>query len=124
MQEVRRNLFVSVYRDARRYNELIRNNTSVEVPFDAKFYLGFTRDVKAYGFVISDSGELTNVFSETKCMGDYLLKRARLLGASRLDCFDGYLVDFYKRHGFEECRREKNWTDGQPDVVFMEIEND
>jgi hypothetical protein len=72
------------------------------------------------GFALSSTGELTSVFSAIKGKGDTILSNAIRRGACHLDCFDGYLPTFYARHGFQEVRREPNWTPGEPDVVFME----
>lgn len=73
------------------------------------------------GYVIRADGELTNVFSTRRKQGDDIMRHALADGARRLDCFDGYLVGFYSRHGFEIVRREPNWTPGGPDVVFMAL---
>ena len=79
----------------------------------------FLSDDKKSGFVLSHNGELTNVFSTRKGRGDELMYYALAHGAKHLDCFDGYLVSFYSKHGFEEYNREANWDEGQPDVVYM-----
>jgi hypothetical protein len=42
-------------------------------------------------------------------------------GASKLDCFDGFLPAYYERFGFVETERVPNWTPGEPDVVFMSL---
>lgn len=76
---------------------------------------------KAMGFAISETGELTSVYSLAKGQGDTIMKAAIALGAKHLDCFDGYLVEFYKKHGFREVDRMENWTPGEPDVVLMEL---
>ncbi|UPW35195.1 hypothetical protein [Pseudomonas phage PCS5] len=72
------------------------------------------------GYMILD-GTLQGVFSFTKGMGPWLIRQAIAEGARKLDCFDGFLPEFYKQFGFVEVRREANWTKGGPDVVFMEI---
>ena len=81
------------------------------------YYLSNTGNM---GFCVSSTGELTSVYSLYKGMGDTILKYAVKAGAMHLDCFDGYLPTFYARHGFKEVRREANWTEGEPDVVYME----
>lgn len=42
-------------------------------------------------------------------------------GARTLDCFDGFLPKYYSGFGFEEYKREANWTLGEPDVVYMRL---
>jgi hypothetical protein len=51
--------------------------------------------------------------------GDALVSDAIARGAKHLNCFDGYLPTLYARHGFVEVRREPNWTEGGPDIVYM-----
>lgn len=72
------------------------------------------------GYVIDNqTGELTGLFSCFKGHGKQLVFSALLNGACKLDCFDGYLTSFYSSFGFEEVDRQANWTEGQPDVVYM-----
>lgn len=73
------------------------------------------------GFAIKSDGDLVNVFNLTgiKGFGSILVNAAIELGAQKLDCFDGFLPEFYAGFGFREVSREKNWTEGQPDVVYM-----
>jgi len=71
-----------------------------------------------YGYAINN-GELVSVFSRMKNKGNVIMMDAIQNGAIKLDCFDGYLVSFYKKHGFTEIKREKNWDNGQPDIVYM-----
>lgn len=74
------------------------------------------------GYTIrKDTKELCSVFSLTKGMGDFIVNDAVLRGAKRLDCYEGYLVSLYMKHGFKPVKREPNWTAGQPDVVYMSI---
>lgn len=73
------------------------------------------------GFGIKRGGELVNVFSIIKGRGNDLVSFALLVGARHLDCFDGYLVAFYARHGFLAYKSEPNWVEGQPDVVYMSL---
>lgn len=78
---------------------------------------------KKSGFAIHRrSNELVNVFSLVGGRGADLISDAVQEGATNLNCFDGYLVRMYSAHGFRELRREPNWTEGGPDVVFMELE--
>lgn len=71
------------------------------------------------GFVVRADGELVGVFSRVRGRGDDIVSAAIDRGATRLDCFDGYLTGLYARHGFVEYDRAENWTAGAPDVVFM-----
>lgn len=71
------------------------------------------------GFAIIQ-GQLCGLWGLT--IGDWLVQWAIKLGAVHLDCFDtGYLVQFYRKHGFVERIRELNHTHGGPDVVFMRL---
>jgi hypothetical protein len=91
-----------------------------EVPDNGKYRLVVVDDIIS-GYVVTWKGELRCVFSCGKGQGDALIRNAIANGAKYLDCFDGYLPEFYKRHGFVETGREPNWTDGEPDVVYMGI---
>ncbi len=75
------------------------------------------------GYGISHDGELVNVFSRVKGHGGHAVRHAIGQGATHLSAFDGHLPPFYKKYGFQEHRREKNWTPGGPDVVFMSLSN-
>lgn len=70
------------------------------------------------GFLVL-RGELIGLFA-TDVWGVWLLHRAMGEGARKLDCFDGFLPGYYAKHGWREVRRESNWTEGGPDVVYME----
>jgi hypothetical protein len=90
-----------------------------EMPRGARYYL--TNDFQS-GFGVTRDGTFIGLFSTVKGRGDDLVQDAVThKGATRLDCFDGYLPEFYKRHGFIETERVANWTAGEPDVVFMAV---
>jgi hypothetical protein len=75
-----------------------------------------------FGFCVhKKTGELCNVFSIEKGRGEEILSFATTVYRQlRLDCFDGYLKEFYSRFGFKEVKREENYTKGGPDVIFLE----
>lgn len=72
--------------------------------------------------------------SNIRNIGDYLIESAKLNGGNMLDHFDGYLSDFYSKHGFNEYERYK-WDDnyapqnwdyekyGRPDVILRKLTN-
>lgn len=83
------------------------------------------------GFAIKGD-ELVNLYSFSKGRGDALVRQAITEGARKLDCYDGYLAEVYKRNGFVETGRNawdwqyapdgwdaSRW--GTPDVVYMEL---
>lgn len=76
------------------------------------------------GFCVRADNELVYVFSTVRGRGDDLVAKAISWGATRLDCFEGYLVDFYVRNGFRVTDVEENWTAGGPRVVFMRARSD
>ncbi len=73
------------------------------------------------GFGITEDGELIAVFSVDKGRGQGIMEAAESRGAAYLDHFDGYLSDFYQRRGWVEYKREPNWVDGQPAVVYRTL---
>ena len=109
--------FRSALLNARRLSDRIRAMTTAPryLPEGARYYLA--SDNKS-GFGINGS-ELIAVFSREQGRGDAIVYSAIENGARKLDCFDGYLTEFYGRHGFTEDYRVANWSPGGPDVVFM-----
>lgn len=87
--------------------------------FNARCYL--SDDGKSGYCVRSFTGELLYLYSLAPGRGDDLVGHAVSNGARKLDCFDGYLVDLYERHGFTQVRRVKNTCVGGPDVVYMQL---
>lgn len=86
------------------------------------------------GLYIKKDGELGGLFngSDVNGIGKKLVQKAVDRGADHLNCFDGFLVDYYSDLGFEPVNRIE-WDDeyapegwnyekfGKPDVVFMEV---
>ncbi|MFG2923903.1 hypothetical protein ACGFYA_20645 [Streptomyces sp. NPDC048305] len=88
-----------------------------EMPRGSRYYL--TPDFRS-GFGVAQDGTLIGLFSRVKGRGESLVWDAvNHKGATKLDCFDGFLPEYYKRFGFIETERVSNWTPGEPDVVFM-----
>lgn len=83
------------------------------------------------GFAIKPDGDLVSVYSNGGGVLPDLVAVAVALGATKLDCFDGRLVELYSALGFREVGRVQ-WDDqyqpegwdkallGTPDVVYME----
>lgn len=106
---------------ARTGSERIAGATSAprEMPRGARYYL--TNDFRS-GFGVAGDGTLIGLFSMIKGRGEDLVWDAvNHKGASKLDCFDGFLPEYYKQFGFAETERVANWTAGEPDVVFMSL---
>ncbi len=104
--------------------EFLRNSI-MRVSEDGKTGFGLTKPDK------DGVMELFNVFSLERGRGKKLMleaiREAKKQGAKkiRLDAFEvnsegANLKKFYEKAGFREFRREKNWTDGGTDVIFME----
>ena len=118
-KSVSRYEFAGALTTAREASPLIAEMTSS--PYDlphtgATFVL--TTD-HASGYYVTDSGYFGGLFSSERGRGDELITDAIAMGATELDCFDGFLPTKYARHGFVETAREANWTPGGPDVVYM-----
>lgn len=119
--QVNPHLFCTMFEHARRLDSRIADATS---PFDHEYGTRYFLEDDAsgvVGFAIRGDGELVYVHSTVPGQGRAIVEEAILEGAVYLDCFDGYLVDFYGRHGFVECQRVDNWTPGEPDVVYMSL---
>jgi len=91
-------------------NEIIESNARIFLSNDGK-----------NGFMLSVENDIQNLFSLNHD-GKQTVKKAILEGGKTLDCFAGFLDKFYESFGFKITSREKNWTEGQPDVVFMSLD--
>lgn len=92
-----------------------------ELPSTAYFYT-HADEKSGFALVPNKDGfgyDLISVFSSVHGRGDDILNTAQNLGAKTLDCFDGFLVDYYAVRGWVEYAREDNWVKGGPAVVFM-----
>lgn len=105
---------------ARKASPRIADATSKpsEMPKNARYFV--TADLRT-GFGVDADGTLIGLFSLVKGRGEVMVNAAIENGARKLDCFDGFLPEYYRRFGFVETERVANWTPGEPDVVFMEL---
>ena len=120
MRIVPQHLFEAAFNSARESSARIKDATS---PFEhsKSQSLYVLADDDQSGFAVRPDGELVYVFSTVNGRGGYLVRTARQVGATHLDCFDGFLVDLYSRHGFQRVTSLPNWTPGEPDVVYMAV---
>lgn len=81
---------------------------------------GALRDVG--GFIVLH-GELKALWCDVPGKGSSMIPYAKHLGATKLSCFDGFLVGLYSQFGFEVVRREPNWVQGEPDLCYMELQH-
>lgn len=122
LREVSQHEFIREFQRTRTKHPLVKLNTSAawEVA-ESLIGLGtcyLSADNQA-GFAITAQGELIALHSAVGGRGTYLVGEAVALGATHLDCFDGYLRSLYEKHGFVAYKTEPNWTEGQPDIVHM-----
>lgn len=106
---------------ARRESLRIAEATSSpeDMPSDAMYFL--SEDGKS-GYGVSEESELIGLFSLVPGRGKGMIEEAISLdGVESLDCFDGFLPQYYQKFGFVEYKREANWTEGGPDVVYMRL---
>lgn len=87
------------------------------------------------GFMVTADGELVNLFNWGRPGdGRLAVRHAVAHGARRLNCYDGFLADYYRRLGFVERARApfspalapEGWdyaSRGCPDVVFMALKD-
>ena len=86
------------------------------------------------GYAITPNNEIISLFNNSgiKGLGRGALNDAIKNGGDNLNCFDGFLAEFYKSEGFIETHRikfdklyaPKNWNYkkyGQPDLVFLTL---
>lgn len=121
LQQVPARAFRRIVVMTRKSHLRFAENLTLHTTDEYSLYRCYTVSNASAGYAIKGDGELINVFNNTgiKGFGDILVQSAIANGAKYLDCLDGKLTEFYASHGFVEYRREKNWTEGQPDVVWM-----
>ena len=107
--------------NAQRESVLVATSTTPASDLLRQGIHGFVSADGLSGYGVSHEGELVGLFSTVKGRGDELVESAKANEAWFLDCFDGYLVRLYSKHGFEEYNRVPNWTQGAADVVFMAL---
>lgn len=110
-----------------------REFLSYNVPGELDGFLCVLSEDRLLGFSVGSDGEISNVFNlGKKGQGGEAVNAAIECGGDHLNCFDGYLPDYYKQFGFVETSRvpfdrslapaEWNYARyGTPDVVFMEL---
>lgn|GEM_PF-6295630 len=100
----------------------------------SNFQVGITPN-NTVGYAVKPDGELISVFNNGGKKGDgaFAVIDAIESGATKLDCFDGDLVDYYEQFGFKEVGRD-SWNDkyapanwnykkyGKPDIVYMQLD--
>lgn len=98
------------------------------------------------GCAVKSDGDIVSVFSNPNVKIKDFRSRSHAMveltiqnGGNKLDAFDTYLPDLYKKHGFKEVGRDKwneqykpeGWNkeffkkwhkNGEPDVVYMQLE--
>lgn len=115
---VHRNVFNDQLRFMHNHFNDIRDNVVDNVPNEVACYLS---EDSLSGFGIAPDGEIVGVFAKGNVRGKDCIKAAALIGGKHLNCFDGRLSQYYSKRGFKVYKREPNWTQGQPDVVYMSL---
>ena len=106
--------------NARNSNPQVKEFTHLYKPHEFSKMKTFLHPDKKSGFAVKPDGDIVSLFSTEKGRGDQLVQHAKKVGGNKLDAFEGYLTNsLYPKHGFKETKREKNWTPGKPDVVYM-----
>lgn len=115
-------LFKVIIENVKKINKQYENNLSLKDSY--KNYDCFLFEDGRGGFCVDrETKELCNIFSIEKNRGSELVAFAVHTNPKLcLDCFDGHLTNLYGKHGFKETHREKNWTAGEPDIVYMSFD--
>ena len=106
---------------AQRSSTLVADSTTPAADLVRQGIQGYISADGLSGYGVRLDGELVGLFSTVKGRGDELVESAKANEAWFLDCFDGYLVRLYSKHGFAETGRVPNWVAGGADVVYMAI---
>ncbi len=113
------------------FNSFLSDYTSVD--YDSMQAICYLADTNDAGYVIKPDGDIISVFSLPGAgKGEQAIQSAIENGGTKLDCMNGFLVEFYGDQGFEEYDRmawnddyaPKNWDYkrfGRPDIIFMKL---
>ena len=114
--------FYKTLNQARADSSRVAEATHIYKPSEYEKMNTYLSPDKKSGFAVKPDGDLVSVFSLEKGRGNTIVQQAKEAGATKLDAFDnGYLKEFYQKHGFKEYKREPNWTGKGPDVVYMKL---
>lgn len=93
----------------------------IDAHAERTFFLMVRGNDPVGGFCIV-AGELQGMWVDVRRQGQgtWLLRQAVQRGARTLNCFED-VAPFYAKDGWVEVGRTPNWTEGKPDVVFMEL---
>jgi hypothetical protein len=118
------NFFKLIIENVCQINERFRVNLDKKHNYQ-EYDCYLAEDVR-FGFCVNQkTQELSNVFSIEKKRGKEILAFAtNSYNQLRLNCFDGYLKEFYTKFGFTEVKRVANYISGGPDVVFLEYKKE
>jgi hypothetical protein len=109
--------FAHLVRDITANDEFLRNNLT-----DFETYESFDCWVspdRRSGYAVTPAFELVNVFSLCSMGSEVVNHATTRYTFLHLNCFSGYLENFYTAHGFEQYSRQMNWDPSGPDVVYM-----
>ncbi len=123
--------YIILYRDALKWHKSMHKHgnalsepddvlASIEAALDGGVVLMVNEMLDVIGGCAIVDGDIQGLFAASG-YGSAVVKAAIAYGGCMLDCFDGFLPEFYKQFGFEEYMREPNWTAGEPDVVYMAL---
>ena len=123
--------FINARSQSKRISYL--SNTPAEDLAKHDLYLN---EFGSVGYAMSPDKDLQMLFnnSQTPGLGAVAVEHGIRKGGKTLDCFDGFLPEYYTRFGFKEYDRidwddayaPPDWNygkDGRPDVVFMSLED-
>jgi len=94
----------------------------------------FLADDGSAGVAVSPEGDIQNLFSadDSEVSGNAVMEQAIAAGGQTLDCYDGFLTDFYLSHDFDvtgtmdfnpevapEGWEDNPYLEDRPDVMFM-----
>ena len=64
--------------------------------------------------------KINNLMKFVKGRGQPLINKAKKYG-NNLNCFKGYLSEFYQSAGFKVVKIEPNWIKGKEPIVYLKL---
>ena len=101
-------------------SDLIRENTDIKPNYEM-FECWLSEDGMCGAAISTDTHELSGVFSLNGRGAALMMHITQEYDFLHLNCYPGFLVDFYASFGFEVTGQDRNWDgEDKPDIVIMQ----
>ena len=119
-RRVSNDVFAVHFKQARDATPIIRRNTSEKLDFtDHECWL--SADNQTGAAFHPETSELMSVFSTNRQGEALIVFLTTQYDYMQLNCYAGFLSDFYAKFGFRVVSEQPNWNgENEPSIVYME----